>query len=94
MHAMDEIIQEGEVFFAGHTQSWEPGQPGFLTKCSGSSLPEFGPVNPIADSVYGFLQKFFAEITTVFPDSLLHLGGDEVDPRCWYVDIHLHVFLI
>ena len=42
-----------------------------------------GPVNPILNSTYAFMKKFFHEVMTVFPDELLHLGGDEVNTNCW-----------
>ena len=66
----------------GHTQSWELGNPGLLTKCFDGAL---GPVNPIQNSTYEFMDKFFNEVLDVFPDELLHLGGDEVATECWYV---------
>ena len=64
----------------GHTRSWEDGIPGLLTECFENTL---GPVNPAQNSTYDFMKRFFREVMQVFPDSLLHLGGDEVDTHCW-----------
>ena len=45
----------------------------------------FGPINPILDPTWKFLSEFFKEVTELFPDEYLHLGGDEVDYTCWCV---------
>jgi len=77
------VIAEFDV--PGHTESWEPGNPGLLTPCYHSGAPngEYGPMDPTKKSVFDFLHKFFKEVTTVFPDKYLHIGGDEVTLDCW-----------
>ena len=74
------------LLFIGHTQSWGPGSPGLLTRCykkDGTADDFFGPINPVLAKNYKFLKEFFAETFEVFPDSYIHLGGDEVDFSCW-----------
>lgn len=73
-------------FHLGHTESWGPGIPGLLTKCfskDGSAENNYGPINPVPNSNYKFLKELFQEIFEVFPDSYVHLGGDEVEFDCW-----------
>nr|AAI34041.1 Hexa protein [Danio rerio] len=79
----------------GHTQSWGNGIKDLLTPCYSGSSPSgsFGPVNPILNSSYEFMAHLFKEISTVFPDAYIHLGGDEVDFSCWKSNPDIQKFM-
>jgi len=69
----------------GHTQSWEKGRPGLLTKCytDGKLNGKYGPINPTNSSTYEFMYDLLKDVSSVFTDNYIHLGGDEVDFSCW-----------
>lgn len=71
--------------FLGHTQSWGKGISKLLTPCysNGSLNRNFGPVDPSRQENYKFVATLLKEVKAVFPDSYIHLGGDEVDYSCW-----------
>ncbi|XP_004608613.2 beta-hexosaminidase subunit beta-like [Sorex araneus] len=79
----------------GHTASWGKGHKDLLTPCYDEEQPSgtFGPINPIWNSTYSFLSDFFAEISKVFPDEFIHVGGDEVEFTCWESNPEIQAFM-
>lgn len=66
----------------GHIQSWGESQVGLITACNNTSVFS-SPMDPTKEKNYVFLQKFLAEVSNVFPENYIHLGGDEVNFDCW-----------
>ncbi|KAG1686318.1 Beta-hexosaminidase subunit alpha [Nymphon striatum] len=79
----------------GHTESWGKSIKNLLTPCYDKSgkVSSYYAINPILNSTYTFLRSFFKEVVTVFKDSYLHLGGDELSFGCWESNPDLKKFM-
>jgi hexosaminidase len=77
-----------EFDMPAHTTAWFVGMPEL------ASLPrqyaierQFGVFDPVMDptreETYRFLREFLKEMTTLFPDAYIHVGGDENTGRDW-----------
>ena len=76
------------ILAAGHTASWGKGYPELLTDCYDAQERPTGlkgPINPARNETYALLWKLLREAAALFPDSYIHLGGDEVPFDCWQV---------
>jgi len=80
------VVPEFDI--PGHSTSWMVGYPE-LGSSPGPYKVEhrFGVFDPAMDptkeSTYKFLDDFFAEIVTLFPDQYIHIGGDESNGKQW-----------
>jgi hexosaminidase len=50
-------------------------------------------LDPSKEEVYDFIAKFWTEMAALFPDSYVHIGGDEVTPRAWNADARIQTFI-
>lgn len=88
-YAMDRGIRVIPEFdLPGHATSWFVGYPELATAPGSYTLDKkFGVLNPVMDptknGVYRFLDTFFQEMATLFPDEYIHIGGDEVHTHDW-----------
>lgn len=74
----------------GHTRSWGEGRPELLASCGDGT---FANIDPTKVENLAFLRQLFAEVAASFPDSALHLGGDEVHSLCWSKDPGVRAYM-
>ncbi|KAI9487777.1 MAG: glycoside hydrolase superfamily [Benjaminiella poitrasii] len=48
--------------------------------------PPAGQLNPILNGTYDLIHDLISESTDIFPDTLFHSGGDEINSDCWELD--------
>jgi len=77
-----------EFDIPGHSTSWLVAYPEYASAPGPYGIERhfgvFGPAfNPTDERVYGFFDRFFKEMTGLFPDPYFHIGGDEVSPDQW-----------
>ncbi len=77
-----------EFDLPGHSTSWLVGYPELgVVPGPFTLVREWGifdnVLDPSKEEVYTFLDRFFGEMASLFPDAYMHIGGDEVTPRQW-----------
>lgn len=87
-----------EFDMPGHSTSWMVGYP-WLGSAPGPYEVKhtFGihdqALNPINEGTYRFLDAFFAEMSTLFPDAYVHIGGDESNGKQWEANPAIQRFM-
>ncbi len=87
-----------EFDLPGHSTSWLVAYPQFASTPGKYSIerkwgifnPTFDPSNP---ETYAFLDKFFAEMSKLFPDEYMHIGGDENNGKQWDANPEIQEFM-
>jgi len=76
-----------EFDMPGHNYAYGLGVPGLILDCPFARPVETNAwaasFNPLSETVYTFLEIFLGEMSALFPENVLHLGGDEVFYQCW-----------
>ena len=73
-----------------HTTSWFQGYPELS---SGQVPTNSSAIDPTRESTYKFLAGFIGEMTSLFPDTYIHLGGDECDPKEWEANPRIREYM-
>ena len=87
-----------EFDMPGHTTSWLVGHPELAAGVGPFQIERrwgvFDPCfDPTKESLYEFLDEFFAEMTPLFPDPFVHIGGDEVNGNLWRENPRIQSFM-
>ncbi|HBN89535.1 MAG TPA: beta-N-acetylhexosaminidase [Rheinheimera sp.] len=87
-----------EIDLPGHTTALGVAYPELMSQ-PGPKQPEKhwgvhpAVLDPTNEAVYDFLTELITEVTTVFPDPYLHIGGDEVLSEHWLGSAHIVKFM-
>jgi len=87
-----------EFDLPGHSKSWQIAYPelGFTAEAQQFAISNgvfTPPIDPTKESVYTFLDAFVAEMSALFPDPYMHIGGDEVNPKYWNENAAIRDFM-
>jgi len=85
-----------ELDMPGHVTSWLTAYPEWgagETKASRHFGVHPACLNPADEAVYAAIDGLLAEVTEVFPDEYVHIGGDEVHSSWWREHAGLQAFM-
>ena len=86
-----------EFDLPGHSLSWLAAYPELGIDGGPWERATVYGIHPVAldptrDEVYAFLDSFFAEMSEIFPDPYVHIGGDEAAPDRWNASPRVKAF--
>lgn len=73
------VVPEFDV--PGHAYSWGFGYPITANCPAWNANINNVPLNPTKTQTMNVVQGFLGEMASLFPDNIMHLGGDEVSTR-------------
>jgi hexosaminidase len=91
------IVPEFDI--PAHSASWFLGYPELASGTGPYHLDRLSEdrtqdpaMDPTKESTYKFLDRFFGEMTALFPDAYFHMGGDECDGKEWDANSKIQEF--
>jgi hexosaminidase len=90
------VVPEFDV--PGHATSWFVAYPEFASAPGPYTIErKFGIKDPTFDptkeETYTFLDAFFKEMTALFSDEYLHIGGDENNGKQWKANTQIQAYM-
>lgn len=87
-----------EFVVPAHTTAILTAYPEFASVKRNYKLQRyFGVFDPVMDptneKLYPFLQKLYLEMSSLFPDKYMHIGGDENTGKDWESNPHIKAFM-
>ena len=77
-----------EIDTPGHGAAWCAGMPEI---CPSARCRE--PLDPSTNATFDAIGAVLRDLATAFPDAYVHLGGDEVNTKCWNSTPHVAAWL-
>ena len=90
------VVPEFEM--PGHSAAWLFAYPEFASGTVPTGIRrQFGvsdtAIDPTREETYQFIARFLGEMTTLFPDAYLHIGGDETPAPDWKTNPRILAFM-
>jgi len=90
------VVPEFDI--PGHSTTWFVGYPEYASAPGPYEIERhFGVFDPCFDptkeSTYEFFDKFFGEMSALFNDEYIHIGGDENEGKQWDANADIQAFM-
>jgi hexosaminidase len=90
------VVPEFEM--PGHSTAWLVAYPELASGAKPDGIRrEFGvsnyAIDPTREETYSFIARFLGEMTTIFPDEYVHIGGDESPAPDWKTNPRIVAFM-
>ncbi|CAN5138346.1 hypothetical protein BH20ACI1_BH20ACI1_13580 [soil metagenome] len=87
-----------EFDMPGHATAWVVSHPEIASAPGPYKIERqpgiFDPtLDPTNEKTYEILEAFFAEMTALFPDNYMHIGGDENEGKQWAANPKIQAFM-